>query len=82
MAPSVTISLPETLTDFVQQRVADEHFSNPSDYVRHLICEDKRRVARERLEQQLLEGLEGPVAESDDADWQSIRQDVRSRLGR
>lgn len=82
MATSVTISLPESLTDFVQQRVADEHFSNPSDSVRHLSAEDKRRVARERLEHLLQEGMEGPGAEIDGTDWESIRQDVHSRLRR
>ena len=36
---SMNVSLPETLKDYVQERVAEGTFSNPSDYVRALIRE-------------------------------------------
>lgn len=81
MTTSMNVSLPEALKAFVQQRVADEHFANPSDYVRHLIRQDKGRVARERLEAQILEGMVGEAEDADAADWQAIRQEVRERLG-
>ena len=42
----MNVSLPETLKDYVQERVAEGTFSNPSDYVRALIREDMKRQGR------------------------------------
>ena len=50
MSTTMNISLPETLKDFVRERVREADFSNPSDYVRHLIREDKKRAAQEKLD--------------------------------
>jgi antitoxin ParD1/3/4 len=44
------ISLPDSLKKYVQERVAEKHYSNPSDYVRALIREDQKRHDEERLE--------------------------------
>ena len=54
---SMNVSLPETLKDYVQERVAEGTFSNPSDYVRALIREDMRRREEEKLDALLMEGL-------------------------
>lgn len=43
---SLHISLPETLREFVAERVRQGAFSNPSDYVRALIRADRERQAR------------------------------------
>jgi antitoxin ParD1/3/4 len=79
---TMNVSLPEALKDYVQERVAQGAFSNPSDYIRALIREDRKRQAQERLEAQLLEGLNsGDPVPLDAAEWDSIRQEVRERLG-
>ncbi len=54
---SMNVSLPETLKAYVQERVAEGIYSNPSDYVRALIRTDMKRRGREELEALLLEGL-------------------------
>ncbi len=54
---SMNVSLPETLKEYVQERVAEGIYSNPSDYVRALIRTDMKRRGREELEALLLEGL-------------------------
>src|SRR6476659_3011694 len=54
---SMNVSLPEALKDYVQERVAEGTFSNPSDYVRALIREDRKRRAEERLDELLMEGI-------------------------
>lgn len=75
---SLNFSLPEALEEFVQERVAEKAYSNPSDYVRALIREDQKRRAEEKLEQLLIEGLEsGPASEYD---FDAIRREVRRRL--
>lgn len=75
------ISLPEELKRYVQERTAAEAFSNPSDYVRTLIREDRKRKAADHLETLLLEGLgSGEPVALDEADWASMRAEVEARL--
>jgi antitoxin ParD1/3/4 len=50
----MNISLPEALKRFVKERTKMANYSNPSDYVRSLIREDQRRLAAERLWEQML----------------------------
>ena len=50
----MNISLPETLKRFVKERTKTANYSNPSDYVRSLIREDQRRLAAEKLWEQML----------------------------
>lgn len=79
---TMNVSLPDTLKDYVQQRVAQGAFSNPSDYIRALIREDRERQAAARLEALLLEGLSsGDPASLDVDEWKSIRQEVKERIG-
>ena len=74
MNTSMNISLPDSLKDYVKQRVAQRHYSNPSDYIRALIREDKIHAAEEDLERLLLEGLEsGEPVPLDDAFWNKKR---------
>ena len=50
----MNISLPEALKRFVRERTKTANYSNPSDYVRSLIRDDQRRLAAERLLEQML----------------------------
>ena len=78
---SMNISLPQSLKDFVMERVAEKVYSNPSDYVRALIREDRKRRAEERLEQLLLEGLQsGPATPVTRETWEEIRREVREHI--
>lgn len=51
----MNISLPETLKRFVRERTKTANYSNPSDYVRSLIRDDQRRLAAEKLWEQMLD---------------------------
>ena len=76
------VALPEALRDYVLRRVAEGAFRDPSDYVGTLINEDRKRLAEARLEALLLEGLDsGDPQPLDAAEWESIRQEVRERIG-
>ena len=78
---SMNVSLPEALKDYVQERVAEGTFSNPSDYVRALIREDMRRQAEEKLDALLMEGLNsGPAEPMTAKDWADIRADRREHI--
>ncbi|MEE9309595.1 MAG: type II toxin-antitoxin system ParD family antitoxin [Cocleimonas sp.] len=54
----MNISLPDSLKDFAQSQTKTDNYSNPSDYVRSLIREDKeKKEAQLHFESLLLEGL-------------------------
>ena len=54
---TMNISLPDPMKDFVDGQVASGRYSSASEYVRELIRKDEKRRAEEKLEAQLLEGL-------------------------
>lgn len=55
---SITISLPDTLKQFVDNQLSDRGFSDVSEYFRSLLCDAQAREEEEaRLEKLLLEGL-------------------------
>ena len=78
---SMNVSLPEKLKDYVKERVNAGGFSNPSDYVRTLIREDKNRLAKERLENLLLDGIDsGEPTNMTVDDWKDAREVVKKKL--
>ena len=80
---SMNVSLPEALKDYVQERVAEGTFSNPSDYVRALIREDRKRRAEERLDELLMEGINsGPAEPMTPEDWDDIRGNLEEHIAR
>lgn len=56
---TVTISLPESLKDFLSQQVRTRGYGNVSEYFRGLLREAQAKQAKARLEALLLQGLEG-----------------------
>ena len=80
---SMNVSLPETLKDYVQERVAEGTYSNPSDYVRALIREDMKRRAEDRLDALLMEGINsGPAEPMTKEDWDDIRGNLEEHITR
>ena len=80
---SMNVSLPETLKDYVQERVAEGTFSNPSDYVRALIREDMKRRADEKLDALLMEGINsGPAEPMTAEDWADIRANLEEHIAK
>jgi antitoxin ParD1/3/4 len=55
---TMTISLPETMRDFVESEVVNGDYGSASELIRELVRERQKRKAQERLETLLLEGLE------------------------
>ena len=54
---TVTISLPESLKEFVDAQIATKGYGNVSEYFRSLLREAQQKEADARLEALLLEGL-------------------------
>lgn len=77
---SMNVSLPEELKQYVEAR-ARTGYSTPSEYVRELIREDRKRRAHEKLDALLMEGLNSgePIA-ADARFWAELRQEALARL--
>ncbi len=54
---NMSISLPKELKERVKERVREDHYGTPSDYMRSLVREDLRHRDQERLEQALIKGI-------------------------
>ncbi|MBI2503036.1 MAG: type II toxin-antitoxin system ParD family antitoxin [Candidatus Latescibacteria bacterium] len=80
MTASMNISLPEALKKYVKERCAEGEFSNPSDYLRALIREDKKHREQEKLELLLLQGLgSGRPMEISEQYWKKKRSALAQR---
>ena len=77
---SLNISLPQSLKEFVEERVKEGGYSTPSEYVRQLLREDQKRRTEEKLEALLLEGLNsGEPIEITPEYWEKKRKQLIER---
>ena len=80
---TLTISLPDSLREFIESEVRTKGYGNVSEYVRTLVREARERDADERLESLLLEGLQSgkgiPVSSEF---WNELRKDAATILAR
>ena len=82
VVPTVNVSMPEALRKFLEEEVERQGFSTISEYVRHLVRREIKRVEDSRLEELLLEGIQsGEPREMKTADWQVIRERVEEEYG-
>jgi antitoxin ParD1/3/4 len=77
---SMNISLPKSLRSFVEECVSSSSYTSASEYLRELIRKDREhRVAKDRLEDLLLEGLvSGPADPFEDEFFEKLKERVRS----
>jgi antitoxin ParD1/3/4 len=80
---TMNISLPDEMKAFVEEQMASEGFASASEYLRALIREAQKRLAKRELEAKLLEGLQsGPATPMTREDWDSIEREAMERLAR
>ena len=79
---TVTISMPDSLREYVEAQVAARGYGNVSEFFRDLIREDRKRAAEKKLEGLLLEGLEsgGPDIEVDERFWKELRDEAQELI--
>lgn len=74
---NLDIALPDSMREYIDRKIEAEGYSNPGEYIRHLIREDQKRAAKHRLETLLLEGLaSGEPVEITDKWWERKRREV------
>jgi len=66
---TVTISLPDSLKEFVDAQIATKGYGNVSEYFRSLLREAQQKEADARLEALLLEGLASESIPLDEEFW-------------
>ena len=77
---TMNIALPESLKEFVQKRVSEGGYSSVSEYVRELIRADQKDLAREKLEVEVLKGLQsGESTPFTRKDWDGLRNELVER---
>ncbi len=80
--PTMNISLPENLKEFVESQVQSGDYSSVSEFIRTLVRREQRDREREQLEMRILEGLSsGDVVEASPEVWSELLQRLRERKG-
>ncbi len=80
---TMNIALPESMKEFVQERVSQGGYSSVSEYVRDLIRADQKRKAEERIDAFLLEGLDSgaPIPVTPEY-WEEKKRRLTERVGK
>lgn len=77
--PSLNVSLPKTLREYVENQVEEGGYSTPSEYVRSLIREDQKKRVAEKIEALLMEGIRsGEPIRADDRFWDQRHSVLKS----
>ena len=77
---TMNIAVPESMKQFVQERVSEGGYSSVSEYIRELIRADQKRKAEERIDALLLEGLDSgqPIPVTPDY-WEEKKRKLTER---
>jgi antitoxin ParD1/3/4 len=80
---TVTISLPESLKEFIEVEVHTKGYGNVSEYVRGLLRAEQAKRADDALETLLLEGLaSGEDVALTPAFWKELKADAAKILAK
>jgi antitoxin ParD1/3/4 len=80
---TMNIALPDSMKQFVQERVTEGGYSSVSEYVRELIRADQKRKSEERIDALLLEGIDSgePIPMTEEY-WEAKKRKLTERLGK
>lgn len=70
------LDIPDDLGQFLDSLKAEDGFVSETDFILRLLREARRKRAERRLEELILEGMEGPFVELDDEEWKSIEAEA------
>lgn len=73
---TVTISLPESLKEFIDRQIASKGYGNVSEYFRSLLREAQEREEDARLEALLVEGLASEEVPLTREFWKDLRAEA------
>jgi len=77
---TMNIALPDALKSFVKDRVSTGGFGTVSEYVRDLIRADKKQLAKQQIEAEILRGMaSGEARPMTKRDWQRLHAKISTR---
>ena len=77
---TVEVRLPDDFENQLEPQMRAAGFDDLSSYVEALLKADRRRLAQDELETELLRGLEsGPASPLDEAAWERITREFERR---
>jgi antitoxin ParD1/3/4 len=77
---TVSITLPESVKQYLDEQVAKGGYGSVSDYLRHLVETHQKEQAQAALESEVLKGLEsGESTPMTSEDWRAIREETERR---
>ena len=77
---TITISIPDTMKQYVEEQVQSNGYGNVSEYFRSLIREAQRKQEDRRLEMLLLQGLESEAVPVTPEFWEELKAEASARL--
>lgn len=78
---TMNVSVSDELKSFVDAQIADGGYSTVSEYIRALLRDAQKRVAHEKLDRLLLEGLDsGPSQPITPEFWDELRARAQARI--
>ncbi|HUQ91749.1 MAG TPA: type II toxin-antitoxin system ParD family antitoxin [Bryobacteraceae bacterium] len=81
---TLTISLPESLREFIDRQVKTKGYGNTSEYLRTLVRDAQEAESKKRLENLLREGLEsgGKDIEADPKFWSDLKAEATALIAK
>jgi antitoxin ParD1/3/4 len=82
--PTLTISLPESLRDFIDRQVKTKGYGNTTEYLRSLLREAQERRSRQAALEPLLEGLEsvGEDLKVNEKFWSELKAEAAALIAK
>jgi antitoxin ParD1/3/4 len=78
---TMSLALPESMREYIDQRVAAGHYGNTSEYIRELIRRDQEEQAKQRLRNLVEQGLaSGPGRRRSKADEKELLAIARGEI--
>jgi len=72
----MNISLPESLKNFVDERVKARGYSSHSEYLRDLVRKDEIEAAKDKMRELIMAGLNSPPS---DVTWEELKAQFHER---
>ena len=82
---TLTISLPESLREFIDEQVKTKGYGNTSEYLRGLLRQAQETESGKKLEKLLLDGLEsggGQDIPVDEKFWSQLRVEAKTLIAK
>ena len=77
---TMNVSLPDEMKAFVEAQATKAGFGTTSEYLRSVLRDVQKRLAKQDLEAKLLEGLQGPRVLMTREEWDSIEREALEGL--